>query len=55
MTLDGVGGLYDELRERDVPHPVSRDGVAGADFGARELATLDLGGNLVTFFEWSGS
>ena len=32
-------------------HAVSYDGVDDTDFGTRELATLDLDGNLVTFFE----
>ena len=32
-------------------HPVSGDGVDDTDFGTREFATLDLDGNLVTFFE----
>jgi hypothetical protein len=31
---------------------VSRGGVSDADYGAREFATLDPDGNLVTFFEW---
>ena len=48
----GVDELYDELRAQDVLHPVSRDGVEDTDFGTREFATLDLDGNLVTFFRW---
>jgi len=48
----GVDELYDELRAKDVLHPVSRDGVEATDFGTREFATLDLDGNLVTFFRW---
>jgi hypothetical protein len=36
-----------------VLHPVARDGVATTDFGTREFATLDLAGNLLTFFEWT--
>jgi catechol 2,3-dioxygenase-like lactoylglutathione lyase family enzyme len=34
-----------------VLHPVSKESV-DTDFGTREFATLDLDGNLVTFFEW---
>ena len=48
----GVDDLYVELAEADVLHPVSRDGVSETDYGTREFATVDLDGNLVTFFEW---
>jgi hypothetical protein len=47
-----VDALYAEMAEADVLHPVSRDGVSDTDYGAREFATLDLDGNLVTFFRW---
>ena len=33
-------------------HPVSKDGVGATDFGTREFATLDLDGNLLSFFHW---
>jgi catechol 2,3-dioxygenase-like lactoylglutathione lyase family enzyme len=52
VQVQGVDELYDELREHDVLHPVSRHGVDETDYGTREFATLDLDGNLVTFFEW---
>jgi catechol 2,3-dioxygenase-like lactoylglutathione lyase family enzyme len=52
IRVDDVDGLYDELRGRDVLHPVSKNGVEDTDFGSREFATLDLDGNLVTFFRW---
>jgi catechol 2,3-dioxygenase-like lactoylglutathione lyase family enzyme len=52
IRVEGVDELYDELRPSDVLHPVSKDGVEDTDFGSREFATLDLDGNLVTFFEW---
>ena len=52
IRVEGVDELYDELRPSDVFHPVSKDGVEDTDFGSREFATLDLDGNLVTFFEW---
>jgi catechol 2,3-dioxygenase-like lactoylglutathione lyase family enzyme len=52
IRVEGVDELYDELRPRDVFHPVSKSGVEDTDFGSREFATLDLDGNLVTFFEW---
>jgi catechol 2,3-dioxygenase-like lactoylglutathione lyase family enzyme len=52
ILVDGVDELYDELRARDVLHPVSRDGVTTTEFGSREFATLDADGNLISFFEW---
>jgi catechol 2,3-dioxygenase-like lactoylglutathione lyase family enzyme len=52
IEVEGVDELYAELRERDVLHPVSRNGVDDTDFGTREFATLDQDGNLVTFFQW---
>jgi catechol 2,3-dioxygenase-like lactoylglutathione lyase family enzyme len=52
IRVEGVDELYDELRPSEVFHPVSKDGVEDTDFGSREFATLDLDGNLVTFFEW---
>ena len=52
IVVEGVDTLYDELRESDVLHQVSKDGVEDTDFGTREFATLDLDGNLVTFFQW---
>ena len=52
ILVEGVDELYDELRQRDVLHPVSKESVSDTDFGTREFATLDLDGNLVTFFQW---
>jgi catechol 2,3-dioxygenase-like lactoylglutathione lyase family enzyme len=52
IDVDGVDALYEELRESGVLHPVSSSGVSETDFGTREFATLDLDGNLVTFFRW---
>lgn len=45
-----MDGLFDELWPRGVLHDASRDGVKDTDFGTREFATLDLDGNLLTFF-----
>jgi catechol 2,3-dioxygenase-like lactoylglutathione lyase family enzyme len=45
-------GLFEELEGEGVLHPTSRGGVATTDFGTREFATLDLAGNLLTFFRW---
>jgi catechol 2,3-dioxygenase-like lactoylglutathione lyase family enzyme len=53
IAVEGVDELYAELRPRDVLHRVSRDGVSDTDFGSREFATLDLDGNLITFFQWN--
>jgi len=52
VRVEGVDDLYEELRWSDVLHPVSKKGVDNTDFGTREFATLDLDGNLVTFFRW---
>ena len=46
--------VYEELRETGVLHPVAQNGVAATDFGTREFATLDLDGNLLTFFRRTG-
>jgi catechol 2,3-dioxygenase-like lactoylglutathione lyase family enzyme len=52
IEVDGVDALYDELRDSDVLHPGSKDGISETDFGTREFATLDPDGNLLTFFQW---
>jgi catechol 2,3-dioxygenase-like lactoylglutathione lyase family enzyme len=52
IEVADVDGLYDELRAAEVLHPVSRDGVDDTGFGTREFATLDLDGNLLSFFRW---
>jgi catechol 2,3-dioxygenase-like lactoylglutathione lyase family enzyme len=52
ILVEGVDGLYAELAAKGVLHPVSTNGVTDTDFGTREFATLDLDGNLVTFFQW---
>jgi catechol 2,3-dioxygenase-like lactoylglutathione lyase family enzyme len=52
IRADGIEELYEELRASDVLHPVSQDGVTRADYGAREVTTLDPDGNLVVFFQW---
>ena len=55
IAVEGVDALYEEMRESDVLHPVSKDAVETTAFGTREFATLDLDGNLVTFFQWTES
>ena len=52
IEVAGVDDLYEELRGRDVLHPVSRGGPSETDFGSREFAALDADGNLISFFEW---
>jgi catechol 2,3-dioxygenase-like lactoylglutathione lyase family enzyme len=52
IMTEGVDELFAELRAADVLHPVSKEGVEDTDFGTREFATLDLDGNLLTFFLW---
>ena len=52
IEVEGVDALYGELSGSDVLHSVSKDGVDDTDFGTREFATLDLDGNLVTFYTW---
>jgi uncharacterized glyoxalase superfamily protein PhnB len=46
-----VDALFDELRSKDVLHPAN-DSVTNTDFGTREFATVDLDGNLLTFYRW---
>lgn len=50
VEVADVDGLFGELQARGVLHDVSRGGVRETDFGTREFATLDLDGNLLTFF-----
>jgi uncharacterized glyoxalase superfamily protein PhnB len=50
IEVADVDALFDELQDAGVLHPTVRRGVAATDFGTREFATLDLDGNLLTFF-----
>jgi catechol 2,3-dioxygenase-like lactoylglutathione lyase family enzyme len=54
IEVGGIEELYEELRAADVLHPVERGGdrPGTTDFGTREFATLDLDGNLLTFYTW---
>ena len=52
IEVADVDALFDELEPVGVLHDVSRGGVGTTDFGTREFATLDLDGNLLTFFHW---
>ena len=43
--------LFEELGPKSVLHPTVTH-VADTDFGTREFATVDLDGNLLTFYRW---
>jgi catechol 2,3-dioxygenase-like lactoylglutathione lyase family enzyme len=49
IEVNDVDTLFEELSAAKVLHPITR-GVSTTDFGTREFATLDLDGNLLTFF-----
>ncbi len=53
IVASEVDELFSEYQAKEVLHPVSRDGVEDTDFGTREFSTLDLDGNLLTFFKWT--
>ena len=52
ILVDEVDALYTELAAADVLHPRDRGEPEDTDFGTREFATLDLDGNLLTFYTW---
>lgn len=52
IEVEDVDALFAELESRGVLHDVSREGIDATDFGSREFATVDLDGNLLTFFRW---
>ena len=52
IEVADVDALFEELQREGVLHDVSLDGVGTTDFGTREFATVDLDGNLLTFFRW---
>lgn len=53
IQVDAVDDLYAELKAAAVLHPVSIDGLQDTDFGTREFATVDVDGNLISFFRWN--
>jgi Glyoxalase/Bleomycin resistance protein/Dioxygenase superfamily len=53
IEVADVDALFEELQAAEVIHPASKDGVGTTDFGTREFATLDLDGNLLSFFRWN--
>jgi hypothetical protein len=52
IVVDDVDGLYAELAAADVLHPTDRGEPVDTDFATREFATVDLDGNLLTFYRW---
>jgi len=52
IEVEDVDAVFVELQPRGVLHDASIGGVRATDFGSREFATLDLDGNLLTFFRW---
>ena len=51
ILVDDVDALYAELAAAQVLHPIDRGAPVDTDWGTREFATLDLAGNLLTFFQ----
>jgi catechol 2,3-dioxygenase-like lactoylglutathione lyase family enzyme len=51
IEVEDVDALFRELEPKGVLHPTA-GGVSDTDFGTREFATVDLDGNLITFFRW---
>jgi catechol 2,3-dioxygenase-like lactoylglutathione lyase family enzyme len=52
IVASDVDELFAEYQPKGILHPVSEGGVGDTDFGTREFATLDVDGNLLTFFRW---
>jgi uncharacterized glyoxalase superfamily protein PhnB len=52
IEVADVDALFRELQPQGVLHDASQDAVGTTDFGTREFATVDLDGNLLTFFHW---
>lgn len=50
IKVDDVDALYEELRGAGVLHHADAGGPVDTDFGTREFATIDLDGNLITYF-----
>lgn len=50
IQCDAIDELYAELRAADVLHPTDGGAPEDTDWGTREFATIDLEGNLLTFF-----
>lgn len=53
FEVDLVDELYDEMKAAGVMHPGDSGEAVDTDWGTREFATVDLEGNLVTFYSRS--
>ncbi|WP_134740524.1 VOC family protein [Nocardioides sp. 503] len=51
IHVTDVDALHAELAARGVLHPTDPGAPTDTDWGTRELAALDLDGNLLTFFQ----
>jgi catechol 2,3-dioxygenase-like lactoylglutathione lyase family enzyme len=51
VRVDDADALHTELGAAGVLHPVDRGRAEDTDWGTREFPTLDLDGNLITFFQ----
>ena len=51
IEVADVDALFEELQREGVLHSGS-SGLTVTDFGSREFHTVDLDGNLITFFRW---
>jgi catechol 2,3-dioxygenase-like lactoylglutathione lyase family enzyme len=54
IRVAGVDELYEEMRGSGVLHTTANE-LTNTEFGTREFHTLDLDGNLVTFYEETGA
>lgn len=50
VAVDDVDALYRQLQQTGVLHYADKGGPVDTDFGTREFATVDVDGNLITFF-----
>ena len=55
IEVDDVDGPYAELSTSGVLHPGDRGAPVDTDYGTREFHSLDLDGNLISFFRRSGT
>lgn len=53
IQVDDVDTLYAELRAAGVLHPADAGSAVNTEWGTREFPTLDLDGNLLTFYRSS--
>lgn len=51
IHVTDIDAWYAELAPRGVLHPIDPGAPSDTDWGTREFATLDLDGNLLTFFQ----